>query len=475
MNNVIIDWIEENRQQLIDLSDSVWSTPELGLLEEKSSKVLADALESAGFKVERGVAKMPTAFVATYGSGKPVIGILGEFDALPSLSQDRVPYKKPLEKGAPGHACGHNLLGVGSLGACLAVKQEIDSGNIQGTIRFYGAPAEEMFNAKGYMITNGLFDDVDIALTWHPFNLNMVTYMVSNAVNSVIFKFHGRTAHAAGDPHNGRSALDAVELMNVGCNYLREHMLPDCRLHYCILQGGKAPNIVPDEAEVWYFVRGIDRKQTEALYERVKKVAEGAALMTETELEIDFLSGMYNTKYSKKIQEVLEAKLKEVGVPHFDEEDKEFAEEISKTYPEGSKEDLLRIVPEEFLPEAEKLITKALCDIILPPIGEGTSHGGSTDVGDVCFKVPTAEFTTACAPMGTPGHSWQYVAASGMSIGHKGMLTAAKVLALSAIEFMKNPNAVEEAKQQFKEMSKGEPYKSPFPDDLVPPFRQYER
>lgn len=475
MNNTVIDWIEENRQQLINLSDSVWSTPEIGLLEEKSSKTLADALENAGFKIERGVAKMPTAFVATYGSGKPVIGILGEFDALPGLSQDRVPYKKPLEKGAPGHGCGHNLLGVGSLGACLAVKQEIEAGNIKGTIRFYGTPAEEMFNAKGYMITHGLFDDVDIALTWHPGWMNMVSYMTSNAINSIIFKFHGRTAHAAGDPYNGRSALDAVELMNVGCNYLREHMLPDCKLHYCILKGGVAPNIVPDEAEVWYFVRGLERKQTEDLYERVRKVAEGAALMTETELEIDFLSGMYNTKYTKKVQEVLEEKLREVGVPHFDDADKKFAEEISKTFPEGSKDDFLRLVPKEFLPEAEKLLSKALCDITLPPIGEGKSMGGSTDVGDVSHKVPTAEFGTACTPLGAPGHSWQWVASSGMSIGHKGMLTAAKILALSAIEFMQNPKAVEEAKQQFKELTKGEPYKSPFPKGLIPPFRQYER
>ncbi len=475
MNNSVIIWIEENRQHLISLSDNVWSTPELGLLEEVSSKTLADALEKAGFTVERGVAKMPTAFIATYGSEKPVIGILGEYDALPGLSQDKVPYRKPLEKGAPGHGCGHNLLGVGALGACLAVKQEIESGNIKGTIRFYGSPAEEMFNAKGYMITNGLFDDVDIALTWHPASLNMVSYLTANAVNSVIFKFHGRTAHAAGDPHNGRSALDAVELMNVGCNYLREHMLPDCKLHYCILKGGVAPNIVPDEAEVWYFVRGINRKQAEDLYERVEKVAKGAALMTETEMEIDFLSSMYNTRYTKKIQEVLESKFKEVGVPLFDEEDKKFAEEIRKTFPEGSTEGLLRLVPQEFLPTAEKLIEQPLCDIILPPMGQGKSHGGSTDVGDVCYKVPTGEIITACSAIGNPGHSWQYVASSGMSIGHKGMLTAAKVLALTAIEFMQDSTAVEQAKKEFKEWTKGEQYKSPFPDDLIPPFRQYEK
>ena len=474
MSNNTIDFIEKNRDYLIKISDNIWSNPELGLYEEKSSKFLSDALENAGFSVEKGLAKMPTAFTATYGSGKPVIGILGEFDALPNLSQDKVPYKKPIKKGDSGHACGHNLFGTASLGACLAVKKAIDSGDLKGTIRFYGTPAEEIFNAKGYMITNGLFDDVDIALSWHPSSFNMTNYLIANAMNSIIFKFHGIAAHAAADPYNGRSALDAVELMNVGCNYLREHMLPDCRLHYVIKKGGEAPNIVPADAEVWYFVRGINRKHVDDLYKRVKKVAKGAAMMTETELEIDFLSATYDTHYTKSVQKVVEEKLQKVGAPNFDDEDRKFAEEIKKTIPKNSLEGILGLIPEQFKPMAKELFKKPLCDIVLPAFGQGKSMGGSTDVGDITYKVPTAEFVTACAVIGTPGHSWQQVAAGGMSIGHKGMLTAAKVLALSAIEFMQNPKLVEKAKKDFKKWTQGKEYKSPFPEDLIPPFRQYE-
>ncbi len=256
-----IKWVKANRELLIDVSDQIWQFAELGLEEFKSSSLLIKTLNDAGFSVSSNVADMPTAFYADYGKGKPVIGILGEYDALPGLSQKAKPNKEALTEGSPGHGCGHNLLGVGSLGAVLAVKDAIDLGNIKGTIRYYGCPAEETFNAKGYMIREGLFDDVDIAMTWHPGNFNMLNLMISLAINSVVFKFHGRTAHAAGDPQNGRSALDAVELMNVGANFMREHMISDARLHYVITHGGDAPNVVPAEAEVHYFVRAPERHQ----------------------------------------------------------------------------------------------------------------------------------------------------------------------------------------------------------------------
>lgn len=250
------------------------------------------------------------------GPKKPIIAILGEYDALPGLSQAAEPAKKPLKEGAPGHGCGHNLLGTGSLGAVLAVKETIDAGDAKGTIRYYGCPAEESFNSKGYMIKPGnVFNDIDISLTWHPAFLNAVATISVLAMNSVIFMFHGQTAHAAADPYNGRSALDAVELMDVGANYLREHIIPDARLHYIIIKGGEAPNVVPAEAEVYYYVRAPERYQVEEIYQRLIKVAEGAALMTETKMEIEFLGGMYNPKHNKVISDVLIEKMKEAGPP----------------------------------------------------------------------------------------------------------------------------------------------------------------
>src|SRR5512138_176576 len=259
-------WIETNRQMFTDLSDAVWGFAELGYKEEQSSRLLADALARQGFIVETGVAEIPTAFVGHYSKGQgPVIGILGEFDALPGLSQDCVPYRKPLVEGAPGHGCGHNLLGVAGLAACMAVKQAIDAGEVKGTIRYYGCPAEEGGAGKAFMAKSGVFDDVDICLTWHPDTFNGTLYANFLANYRVTFKFHGKTAHAAADPFNGRSALDAVELMNVGVNYLREHMIPDARVHYVITKGGVAPNVVPDEAESLYSVRAPRRDQLDPL------------------------------------------------------------------------------------------------------------------------------------------------------------------------------------------------------------------
>ncbi|MFW9878356.1 MAG: amidohydrolase, partial [Candidatus Thorarchaeota archaeon] len=277
------------------MSDKIWEYAELGFYEYKSSELLAKTLKENGFNVDLGVAAMPTAFVATYGSGKPVIAVLGEFDALPGLSQAAEPIRKPLKEGAPGHGCGHNLLGTAGVGAVLAVKEAIDAGEVEGTIRFYGCPAEEIFNAKGYMINpGGVFENIDISITWHPGSFTGIALQSNNALNSVFFKFYGRTAHAAADPYNGRSALDAVELMNVGANYMREHMIPDARLHYVITNGGLAPNIVPAEAEVHYFVRAPERHQVDELYDRLVNIAKGAVLMTETRVEIDFISGIYN-------------------------------------------------------------------------------------------------------------------------------------------------------------------------------------
>ena len=470
-----IKWVRANRELLIDVSDQIWQFAEIGLEEVKSSSLLKKTLSESGFSVSSNVVDMPTAFYADYGKGKPVIGILGEYDALPGLSQKAKPSRDVLIEGAPGHGCGHNLLGVGSLGAVLAVKDAIDSGNLKGTIRYYGCPAEETFNTKGYMIREGLFDDVDIALTWHPGNFNMLNQMSSLAMNSVVFKFHGRTAHAAADPQNGRSALDAVELMNIGANFMREHMISDARIHYVITNGGNVPNVVPDEAEVHYFVRSPKRHQVEDLYARLINIAKGATLMTETTMEIDFLSGMYNTMYTKVVDDVITNAMKKVGGPKFNRDDIAFANELKKAIPKNSLEGYYKLIPPDMMELAEAILSQPLNKIIVPPMGKGKVMPGSTDVADVSWKVPLGEFGTACEILGSPGHSWQNVATSGMSIGHKGMLTAAKILAVSALEFMQNPVLVENAIKEHTLTHKDNPYKTPLPDGLKPPFRRFKK
>ncbi|MFX1356151.1 MAG: M20 family metallopeptidase [Promethearchaeota archaeon] len=475
MERMYTNWIKNNQDILIDLSDKIWGFAELSLEEYKSSELLIKTLKEYGFSVESGVADMPTAFYGSYGEGTPVIAILGEYDALPGLSQASKPIRKILKEGAPGHGCGHNLLGVGSLGATLAVKSAIDNGDAKGTIRYYGCPAEETFNAKGYMVKSGVFDDVDIAMTWHPSFLNMLNLMSALAMNSVIFKFYGRTAHAAGDPQNGRSALDAVELMNVGANYMREHIISDARLHYIITNGGQAPNVVPAEAEVHYFVRAPERHQVEEIYNRLINIAKGAELMTETKMEIDFLSGTYNTMYNNIVDEVLSDSMKQVGPPKFNREDMEFAKKLRESLPPNSMEGYYRLIPPDMLEMAMAILSQPLNKIIVPPIGKGKSMPGSTDVADVSWKVPLGEFTTACQIMGSPGHSWQNVATSGMSIGHKGMLNAAKILTIATLKFMNNLELIKKAKEEHEKVHKEKQYKSPFPEGLKPPFHRIKR
>ena len=470
MTENVIEWLEKNRETFITISDKIWSYAEIGLLEEQSSNLLVNNLEKAGFEVERGVAFMPTAFIASYGTERPVIAILGEYDALPGLSQVMEPTKKPLKEGAPGHGCGHNLLGVAGLAAALAIKEAILSGKLIGTIRYYGCPAEENVDAKAGMVKEGYFKDVDISLTWHPDDMNMVWSINFQAIFSVVFKFHGRTAHAAADPFNGRSALDAVELMNVGCNYLREHIIPDARIHYTITNGGEAPNIVPADAAVWYFIRAPRIDQVRELYPRIVKVAEGAALMTETELEIEFHGGSANMLPNYVLEDLIHQKMKELGPPPFDEEDLEFSLEIIKTFPDGYFDNSLSIKPQDMQEVVEQFRDSSFCNKILPIVGRGFTMPGSTDVGDVSWVTPLAQFSSACYTIGTPGHSWQLVAQAGMSIGHKGMLHAAKVLALTTIELLKNPALVDKARKEFEKRIKKSPYRSALPDDWRPPI-----
>ncbi len=466
----ISEWIDANQSIFADLSNQVWRYAELGYHEEQSSQTLSDALEEAGFRVERGVAEIPTAFIASYGNTpKPVIGILGEFDALPGLSQDCVPYQKPLKSGAPGHGCGHNLLGVAGVASIMALKQAVDAGHVRGTIRYYGCPAEEGGAGKAFMAKAGIFDDVDICLTWHPDTFNAVAWGNFLANYRLGFKFHGKTAHAAADPYNGRSALDAVELMNVGVNYLREHMIPGARIHYVITNGGKAPNVVPDEAASHYSVRAPRTDQLNALYERVLDIARGAALMTGTQMEVVFYAGMSNMLLNETINGVLQQKLEEVGAPVFNEHEYAFAQEIAKTIPANSMEEAAAAYGLSDK-EISRLKTKVLFEEIIPPYRSDIISPGSTDVGDVSWVAPTGQIVTTCMALGTPFHTWQVVAQGSMSLGQKGMFYAAKVMALSALEFMQKPELIEKAKSEFAERRSAVNYISPIPDGAKPPI-----
>ncbi len=465
------EWLEANRNRFTDLSDAIWGFAELGYREVQSSQLLVDALEGEGFTVEKGIAGIPTAFVASYAKGTgPVIAVLGEFDALPGLSQDCVPFRKPLVDGAPGHGCGHNLLGVAGLAACFALKQALDSGDLHGTVRYYGCPAEEGGAAKAFMAKAGEFDDVDICITWHPDTYNGVLWANFLANYRVGFKFHGKPAHAAADPYNGRSALDAVELMNVGVNYLREHMIPNARIHYVITNGGgTAPNVVPAEAASLYSVRTPRMEQLNPLFERVRDIARGAALMTGTDVDIEIYSGMSNLLPNDTINNVLQEKLEQVGAPKFGKEELAFAEEIAKTIPEGSFEEsapLYGLEPDEIDAVKKTLLHEG----VLRPYKPELIQPGSTDVGDVSWATPTGQITTACSVLGTPGHSWQIVAQGRMGIGHTGMLYAAKVMALAAAQFMQSPELVRKAKEEYKVRRAASNYISPIPDGLKPPL-----
>lgn len=469
MKETALNWISQHADELTKLSDEIWEYAEAGFLESQSAAAQVAVLEKYGFTVETGVAGMPTAFVASYGNGNPVIGLLGEYDALPGLSQKVHHQKEAARPGAPGHGCGHNLLGTAALAGAVAARMAMEQHGLSGTIRYYGCPAEELLAGKVYMVREGLFQDVDISMTWHPFAVNAVTSDSSQAMNSVMFNFHGRTSHAAGDPENGRSALDAVELMNVGANYLREHVHTDVRMHYVITDGGGEPNVVPAHAQVWYYVRAPRREQVEEVYARLQKIAEGAALMTETTFDITFLTGCYNTIQNDVIGGVLLESLREVGVPKWDGADQQFAKQIVEGYQPGHYQQTLSRFRKEF---GVDLSGKYLNDVIVSHTDKTKVSAGSTDVGDVSWVVPTAQFNVASSVIGTPGHSWQFCAASGMSIGHKGMLVAARVFALASLRFLTDANLVAAAKSAFAADVQDTPYVSPLPAGQEPPLNQ---
>jgi len=441
----IIDWISTKEKYFVSLSRQIWQWAEVGLKEHNSAKLLSEELEKWGFSLQRGVAGLSTAFIATYGQGPPFIGLLAEYDALPGLS----PGAEDPAGGRGGHGCGHNLLGVGSLAAALAIRQLMEERSLpSGTIKLFGTPGEETLAGKVFMAREGVFDRLDVALTWHPWDKNTVWAGTSLAINSVKFKFQGIAAHAAVAPDQGRSALDAVELMNIGVNYLREHIIPEARIHYVITKGGEAPNIVPAEAEVWYYIRAPKRAQVEQLFQRVKDIARGAALMTGTTLETDLLQGAHELLSNKALADLMYRKFLEIGPPPFREEELGLARSLLGDEPR--KEGLLD-------------------DSIHPP-DPGFVLPGSTDLGDVSWLVPTANLAVAAWPKGTVPHSQQACQAAGSSIGFKAMLVAAKVLALTAWELLQRPEELLKIREEFHRSTEDFEYRSPLPPEKRPPM-----
>ncbi|MFZ6010214.1 MAG: amidohydrolase [Bacteroidota bacterium] len=420
--------IDASYDQYSNIARKIWEHAEVGFHEDQSSALLQDMLIQAGFKVEKNVAGMPTAFVATYGDGKPVIGILGEFDALPGLSQDAVPEKKVIEGKSAGHACGHHLFGVASAAASIAVKNWLAQNKKSGTVRFYGTPAEEGGSGKVYMVRGGLFNDVDIVLHWHPSPVNSARTGGTLANKTGKFRFYGVASHAAASPERGRSALDAVEAMDMMVNMMREHLPEETRIHYVITRGGEAPNVVPAFAEVYYYVRHPQREEVKAIWERLVKAAQGAALGTDTRMEFEIIGGVYNMMPNEVLGKLMDSNLRVVGGYTYTEQEKEFAEKIQKTFTNAPKLESTREI-EPF------------------KIEDGI---GSTDVADVSWVVPTTGLSTATWVPGTAAHSWQAVAAGGMSIGYKGMMMAAKTLALTAIDLYNSPAVIGEAWKELK-------------------------
>lgn len=450
--------IDKYRNEIKELALKIWSNPEGAFKEFNACKWSAELLESHGFKVEIGTAGVPTAIKASFGEGSPVIGFLGEYDALPGLSQELGISQKAVPGQSHGHGCGHNILGSAHVGAVIGLKEEMVQKNLKGTIVFYGCPAEEVLTGKSFMARGGAFKELDAAISFHPFAQNEVDIGNSLALNSVKFHFVGKTAHAGGDPHNGRSALDAVELMNVGANYLREHVTTDVRLHYIITDGGTAPNIVPDHATVWYYVRAPKRETVEEVYARLIKVAEGAAHMTETKLETEFLGGCYQTLNNYVLADVVHKAMIDIPQEPWSDEEIEMARKLN-AYEPALVENRRKYYN---LPEDAELFTG-----VAPIANNG--NAGSTDVGDVAHIAPTIFFSTACENLGAPGHSWQITSSVGSSIGEKGMIYASKIMAKFALDLIHNPEILKKAKEEFDAKTGGKPYKCPIPEDVKIP------
>lgn len=431
--------VDRHSAELIGLSDQIWAFAETALKEHRSAAALADYAEKQGFKVERGVGGMPTAFIASFGSGRPIIGVMGEYDALPGISQKAVSEKTPLQEGAGGHGCGHNMFGAASLGAAVAIKEQIAAGKLKGTIRFYGTPAEENIGGKTYMARDGFFNDLDVVSA-------CVLSPGCQAMVDLAIEFRGKAAHAAGDPWNGRSAVDALELFTHGVNLMREHIKPTSRMHYTIVAGGDVPNVVPEYGKVWIWLRDWQRVEVEGLLGRVRKLAEGAATMTETTSTVTVQGGSWEILNNLTGAKLLNANLQWLGTPMYSVDEQEFAKKIQRA----------TSVPDVGM------------DTRIHPLENQEQEGGSTDVGDVSWIVPTLHFTVATSPAKAPWHAWPVVATGGMSIGHKGMVLASKTLAATMVDLYEQPATLKAVRAEFEQKRGGVVFDAYIPDGPPP-------
>lgn len=467
--------IEEKRSVYAALSDKIWEYAETRFEEKQSADALCEALEAAGFEVEREAGGVPFAFVGTFGMGKPVLGFLGEYDALGSLSQKAgVAVRDPLKPGANGHGCGHQLLGVGALAAAIAVKEYMQEHNLSGTIKYYGCPGEEGGSGKAFMARAGLFSDVDTAITWHAGSTNGIFSGSSLANIQVYYRFTGKASHAGGSPHLGRSALDAVELMNVGVNYMREHIISEARVHYAVINtGGKSPNVVQPEAEVLYLIRAPRNSTVKEIFQWVNDIAQGAAMMTQTKVQIQIDKACSNLIPNETLEKLMQANLESIPALIPTDTEVEFARDIRATLDNAeAQKELDSLVKTYGTREgrelAKQLEGKELCTIVLPHKTSDKPMSGSTDVSDVSWNVPTVQCWTSCYALGTPGHSWQLVSQGKSSWAHKGMLFAAKAMAGTALDLLAQPDKIEDAKAELKERLGDEVYVCPIPEGVNP-------
>ena len=445
----LLNSIEQKSSELTVLSDKIWAAAEVAFREEKSSEYLIKYAEENGLKVEKGLAGMPTAFTATYGEGKPVIGIIGEFDALPGLSQTTDSFRNELTEGGAGHGCGHNLFGTASLGAAVAIKELIEKGDLTGTVKFFGTPAEEKFFGKLWMIREGVFDDVDITMDWHPADHTEANVQPSLALVDFMVEFTGQSAHASADPWNARSANDALELYTSGINAYREHVKPSVRMHYHIQDAGQVVNVVPDYSRIWVRVRDITKEGLQPVYDQVRRMAGGAAIMANVEHKVSLISGIHDLLPNRTGGAIMQKNLEILGDIQYTQDEIDFALDMQKANgkPQIGIDGKIR-------PLRETLESPG---------------GGSTDVGDVSYNMPVVSLAATTAPKGVPWHSWSVVASSGMSIGHKGMLHAAKALGMSMIDIYKDKKLREEIKKEFDERIGDydyDPYLNPGPPPI---------
>ncbi len=457
--------VDAAKERLIALSDRVWGMPEVCYTEERSCAEHARELREQGFRVTENVANIPTAVMGEAGEGGPVIAILGEYDALPGLSQEAgIAEHRPVENGGHGHGCGHNLLGSAAMLAAVALKNWLAEQGIAGRVRYYGCPAEEGGAAKAFMVRDGAFDDVDVAISWHPHSFWEIFPPVSLANTRADFVFHGRTSHASASPHLGRSALDAVELMSVGVNYMREHMPSDARVHYAVLDtGGIAPNVVQSYARVRYSIRASELNGMRELVERVRKIAEGAALMTETRMEMKIISAVSNILGNRPLEETMQSMLEELGPPPFDEADRDFAREIRATLTEQDLAAPWKVIGRE-------PTDSPLADFTVPLDQPRNLMIGSTDVGDVSWAVPTVQAHAPSIAIGTPLHTWQVVAQGKSAHAHKAMVHVAKAMAGTGVAVLTDPDLMDRVKNDHKARTTKTPYVSPIPDGVEPPL-----